>query len=416
MRLTSILSVSIAAALLLGIAGCERNATPQAALAAATARPPAPVTAAVAIARDVPVYLDEIGHITPVESVTVMPQVAGRITAVHFTEGSDVKKGDLLFELDARPFQAQLAKDEATLATNREVTAQAQREFERVEALKDTAAVPKTEYDQKKSAVATAEAQVKWAQAAVEQSKLNLEYCTIKSPIDGRTGARMVDPGNIVKANETPLVLIQRLTPIYADFTITEKDLPAVRHNMATGTLRTEVSIPNDVAEAATKPTTLQSTTTPVADNSARVGELTFLDNRVQDGTGNVRLRATLQNSDRHFWPGQFVNVRLILSVRKDAVLIPQRAIQIGQQGPYVYVVKPDSSAELRLVTPGQDQGDLVMIEKGLDAGERVIVTGQLAVTPGGKVHVEEPLPAGGPTKTASSDQSNKSETEGSRS
>lgn len=393
--------------------GCQREAAPQAATAAANERPPAPVTAAVAIARDVPIYLDEIGHAMPIESVAIMPQVPGRITAAHFTEGTDVKKGDLLFEIDARPYQAILDRDQASLGTNKELLQLAKREFDRVEALKDTPAVPKQEYDQKKSAVAQAEAQVKVAEAMLEQSKLNLEYTSIHSPIDGRTGARLVDPGNIVKANEGTLVLIQSLAPIYADFTITEKDLSAVRHNMSSGTLKTLVTIPNNVA--ATQPATQASATSQPAIADARTGTLTFLDNRVQDGTGTVKLRATLPNDDRHFWPGQFVNVRLVLAVKKDAVLIPSLAIQIGQEGPYVYVVTPQNTAELRLVAPGQEQGDLVAIDSGLSPGEKVIVSDHMAVTPGGKVNViGGDSPQANLTKTASDNSS--TETEGSRS
>jgi multidrug efflux system membrane fusion protein len=422
MRTKSILVASIAGALLLGIAGCEKKQAPQA-TPASTEAPPSPVTAAVAIARDVPAYLDEIGRTTAVESVALMAQVAGPIMASHFTEGTDVKKGDLLFEIDPRPFKAQLDKDEATLETNKQALQLAQQEFDRVEALKGTSAVPQTEYDQKKSAVAQANAQVHWAQAAVEQSKLNLTSCQIHSPIDGRTGARLVDPGNIVKANEGALVVIQKLSPIYADFTITEKDLPNVRRNMANGNLQTLVTVPfeGSTAQPATQgsataqaSTTAQAsaTTQPTAEHS---GELTFIDNKVQDGTGTVKLRATLPNTDRYFWPGQFVHVRLVLYTKKDAVLVPTSAIQTGQKGPYVYVIDKDSKAEMRLLTVGQQQGDMTVIETGLAAGERIVLTGQLMVMPGGKVAVQgDNAPAAVPTKTAESSTHN--ETEGSRS
>jgi multidrug efflux system membrane fusion protein len=412
MRSHSILIGSIAGALLFGVAGCEKHQTPQAQPAAADLG--APVTAARASARDVPVYLDEIGRTTAVESVAVMAQVAGPITASHFTEGTDVKKGDLLFEIDPRPFKAQLDKDIATLETNKQALELAKREFERVEALKGTPAVPQTEFDQKNSAVLQANAQVQWAQAAVEQSKLNLAYCSIHSPIDGRTGARLVDPGNIVKANEGSLVVIQKLAPIYADFTITEKDLPGVRRNMANGNLQTIVTVPNEAA--ATQPTTQAAQASATTQSSSvHTGELTFIDNKVQDGTGTVKLRATLPNTDRYFWPGQFVHVRLVLYTLHDAVLIPTSAIQVGQKGPYVYVIDNDSKAEMRLLTVGQQQGDMTVIENGLAAGERIVLTGQLMVMPGGKVHVAgENVPSPAPTKTA--ETSSKNETEGTRS
>ncbi len=412
MRAHSLLISSVSAALFFGIAGCQKAEQPQATPASSEA-PAAPVTAAVAIARDVPAYLDEIGRTTAVESVSLMAQVAGPITASHFTEGTNVKKGDLLFEIDPRPFKAQLDKDEATLETNKQALELAKREFERVEALKGTPAVPQTEYDQKKSAVAQAAAQVQWAIAAVEQSKLNLSYCQIRSPIDGRTGARLVDPGNIVKANEGSLVVLQRMAPIYADFTITERDLPAVRRNMANGNLKTLVSVPTE--GATTQPTTQSTSSAELAE--ARTGELTFIDNKIQDGTGTVKLRATLPNTDHYFWPGQFVKVRLVLYTKKDAVLIPTSAIQTGQKGPFVYVIDNDSKVDMRLLTVGQEQGDMTVIENGLSAGEHIVLTGQLLIMPGAKVNVVGgSAPTSAPTKMADSNANAKNETEGSRS
>jgi multidrug efflux system membrane fusion protein len=222
------------------------------------------------------------------------------------------------------------------------------------------------------------EAQVQANEAAVEQAKLNLDYCYIHSPIDGRAGMRLVDVGNVVQTNTTGLLLIQRLDPIYADFTVTEADLPEVQRQLARGTLQALVRIPSDPP------------------NNARDGKLTFVDNQVQNATGTVNLRATISNSDHHFWPGQFVNVTLVLATVKGAVLIPNQATQISQQGPYVYVVKPDSTAELRQVTLGQRQGDDVVVTKGVAPGEPVIVTGQLTVAPGGKVTVQAGAPPNG--------------------
>jgi multidrug efflux system membrane fusion protein len=190
---------------------------------------------------------------------------------------------------------------------------------------------------------------------------------------------RLVDVGNVVQPNTAGLLLIQRLDPIYADFTVTEADLPEVQHELARGTLHAVVRVPSD-------PT-----------NRAREGKLTFVDNTVQNATGTVNLRATIPNADHHFWPGQFVNVTLVLATVKNAVLIPNQATQISQQGPYVYVVKDDDTAELRVVTLGQRQGDDIVVSKGLAAGERVVLTGQLTVQPGGKVHVQEDGPANPP-------------------
>lgn len=347
-------------------AACDRQAQP------AIERPPAPVTVATAVAQDVPIYIDAVGKIAAREVVSIQPQVSGRIVKIHFTDGANLKVGDLLFTIDPRPYQAQLNQAEANLAQAAAVLELARVNFARVENLNDPRAVSRQDYDTKKNAVALAESQVRQNRAAVDSARLNLEYCTIRSPINGRAGQRQVDIGNVVSPNNGSLLVVQRLDPIYADFTITEKDLSSVQRNMASRTLKAEVRLPDD-------------------DNSARQGTLTFVDNSVQEGTGTVKLRATLANGDRRFWPGRFANVRLILATQQQAVLVPADAPQMSAKGPFVYVVKGDATAELRPVTPGQRQGDLIVINNGLKAGERVVVQGQLGVTPGGKVAIAKP-------------------------
>ena len=229
-----------------------------------------------------------------------------------------------------------------------------------------------------KSAVEVAQAQVGQGQASVETTRLDLEYCAVRSPIDGRAGHRLVDVGNVVEANKGSLLVIQRLDPIYADFTATENDLTAVQKNMARGTLRVEVRLPDEP-------------------DGPRDGGLTFLDNAVQDGTGTVKLRATIPNGDHRFWPGRFLKVRLVLSTVRDAVLVPAAAPQSSARGPFVYVVKEDSTAEMRPVTLGQRQEDRVVVTQGLTPGERVVIEGQMALTPGGRVRIAEPLASDGP-------------------
>jgi multidrug efflux system membrane fusion protein len=348
--------------------GCNR-ANPQ---AAGPQMPPPPlVTVAKAQKQDVPLYLDEIGKSGGSESVTVTPQVGGRITERHFQDGADLTKGTLLFVIDPRPYQAQLDSARASLAQAKAALALAKAQFARDEELVGSKAISKQDYDTKKNTVDVDLAQVESAEAVLETAKLNLEYCYIHSPIEGRAGARLVDVGNVVQANTTGLLLIQRLDPIYADFTVTEGDLPEVQKEMSRGSLKTLVRLPSD------------------PENRARSGKLTFLDNAVQNGTGTVNLRATMSNPDHHFWPGQFVNVRLVLATQKNAVLIPNQATQISQKGPFVYVVKPDGTADFRPVTLGQRQGDNVVITQGVAAGENVIVTGQMTVPPGGKVRVD---------------------------
>jgi multidrug efflux system membrane fusion protein len=342
-------------------------------------RPPAPVTVAKAVSQDVPIYIDAVGKMVAREVVSIQPQVSGRITKIHFTDGADVKTGDLLFTIDPRPFQAQLNQAEANLAQAEATLSLAKANFTRVESVSDPRAVSRQDYDAKKSAVVSAEAALQQSRAAVENAQLNLDYCTIRSPINGRAGQRGVDVGNVVSANNGSLLVIQRLDPIYADFTVTESELSAVQRNMANRTLVARVSLPDDTGQA-------------------REGNLTFLDNSVQDGTGTVKLRATIANRDRRFWPGRFAKVRLILAIQRDAVLVPAEASQMSAKGSFVYVVKSDSSAEQRFVKLGQRQGELVVIEQGVKSGEQVVVNGQLGVTPGGKVRIVQPAAGNNPT------------------
>jgi len=335
---------------------------------AAFERPPSPVTVATAVAGEVPLYLDEVGHTVAREVVTVQPQVSGKITELHFADGADLKKGAELFTIDPRPFEAQLNAAQANLAQSKAALDFAKIQFARVQDLVESRAIARQDYDTRKNAVDVGEAQVKQNEAALESARLNLEYTSIRSPIDGRAGRRLVDIGNVVTANMTTLLTIERMDPIYADFTVTESDFSEVQRNKAARKLRVEVRLPEE-----TKP---------------EIGELTFLDNSVQSSTGTVMLRATVPNPARHLWPGQFVNVRLVLAMLPNAVLIPSAAPQDSAKGPFVYVVKQDATAELRPVKLGQRQGDLVVVQQGLQPGERVVLNGQLGVMPGGKVRV----------------------------
>ena len=369
MKWTRAVGMIPALAVLLALSGCAKKSTQ------AAGPPPqfAPlVTVARATARDVPVYLEEIGRSGAFESVTVTPQISGRIIQRDFEDGAELKKDQLLFTIDPRPYQAQLDSAQAQLAESKAALDLANTQLKMYASIANTRAVTQMDMETRKNTVAVDEAQVQAAEAAVENAKLNMEYCYIRSPIDGRAGARLVDVGNVVQTNTTGLLLIQRMDPIYADFTVTEGDLPEVQRELARGSLKTLVRIPSDDPKR------------------ARDGKLTFLDNNVQNATGTVNLRATVPNADHHFWPGQFVNVTLVLATSKGAVLVPSEATQISQQGPYVYVVKPNDTVELRLITQGQRQGDDVVVTKGVADGERVVVTGQLTLMPGAKVHVQE--------------------------
>ncbi len=367
-------------------------------------RPPAVVTTATAQAHDVPVYLDEIGNMVTMELVSIVPQVGGKVVAVHVDDGAYVTNGQLLFEIDPRPYQAALQQAEAVLLQSKAQLTFAEADFARVRDLPPSV-VSRQDFDQKKNAVSVAEAQVAAAQAAIELARLNLEYTRIYSPLDGRAGIVLVDAGNVVKDNDAPMLVVQQLDPIYAEFTIAENDLATVRQQLfargldlgkAAENLRIEVSLPEQsprilAALSASAAATRPATPGPVP----QVGKLTFLDNTVNKNTGRVRFRATVPNSDHSLWPGQFVKVRLVLATKKDAVLIPAVAQQLSQQGPYVYVVKPDSTAQLRPIVPGQRQGELIVVESGVKPGERVIISGHTSVTPNGKVVVANAPPSG---------------------
>jgi membrane fusion protein, multidrug efflux system len=359
--------LTLAAGVLATTVACSRDNVH----AAGPAMPPPLVTAVRATAQDVPRYLDEIGRNAAFEAVTVTPQVSGRIVERHFQDGENLKRGQLLFVIDPRPYKAQVDSAQAAMAQAKAALDLAKIQFARDEEVIGQKAISQQDYDTKKNAVDVDQAQVEAAQAALETAEINLEYCYIHSPIDGRAGARLVDVGNVVQPNITSLLSIQRLDPIYANFTITEGDLPAVQKQMSSGTLKAAVRLSSD------------------PENAARGGRVEFLDNTVQNGTGTVNLRATMSNSDHHFWPGQFVDVKLVLSTEKGAVLIPSQATQISQRGPFVYVVKADDTAELRPVRLGQRQGDQVVVTDGLAANERVVLAGQMLVRPGSKVRVD---------------------------
>jgi membrane fusion protein, multidrug efflux system len=320
-----------------------------------TAQPPArPVTVAKAITKDVPLYLDEIGTCAAYETVLVQAQVSGVIITRNFQDGSDVKKGDLLFTIDPRPFQAALDQAKAQAALD-------QLNLKRQEDLRARKVISQQDYD-------TAVANAQKSQAATESAQVNLDWCYIKSPINGRVGLRNVDVGNLVGPSTPPLVSILGLDPIYTDFTVAENDLPLVRKYLG----GRNVKVQTYLADGSIAP---------------RTGDLYFIDNAVQPGSGTVKARGVTPNPDRALWPSEFVRVRFILDTLKNATLVPAQAVQVSQSGPFVFVVKPDNTVDLRPVKPGQRQeGDLTVIESGVKPDETVVVTGQLALAPGAKV------------------------------
>ena len=333
--------------------------------------PPRPVTAAQAVAKEVPLYLDEIGNCTAFETVLIQPQVSGPVVEIPFTDGADLKKGELLFKIDPQPFQAALDKAKAALEQDKAKHDYNVAQLKRSEELSRTKVTSPQDLDSARSISQASLAAVQADQATLLTAQINLNYCTILSPIDGRASKRSVDAGNIVTANTTPMLLIQRQDPIYVDFTIAENALPKVREFIAAGTLKVQASFSDDPTKK-------------------RIGRFDFLDSGVQQGSGTVRMRAVFENKDRLFWPGQFVKVRLLLDTIPNAVLIPSESLQIGNNGPFVFVIKDDKTVEMRPVKPGQRQGDLMGISEGLKPGETVVVSGQLTLAPGTSVTIQK--------------------------
>src|SRR5881392_893137 len=315
---------------------------------------PRPASVAKVVTKDVPLYLDEIGTCAAYETVQVQAQINGVIIGRHFQDGSDVKKGDLLFTIDPRPFQAALDQAKAQAELD-QVT------LKRQEDLRARKVISQQDYD-------TAVANAQKSQASTEAAQVNLDWCYIKSPINGRVGLRNVDVGNLVGPSIPSLVTIQGLDPIYTDFTVAENDLPLVRKYLG----GPNVKVQTYLADGSITP---------------RTGDLYFIDNAVQPGSGTVKARGVTPNPDRALWPSEFVRVRFILDMLKNAALVPAQAVQVSQSGPFVFVVKPDNTVDLRPVKPGQSQeGDLTVVESGVKPGETVVVTGQLALAPGAKV------------------------------
>lgn len=333
------------------ISGCGKQASKE--------PPPRTVAVAKVTAADVPLYLDEIGTCAASESVQVQAQVSGQITARHFPDGADLKKDDLLFTIDQRPYQATL---DAAKADDMLGQANLQRQLE----LKAKGVTATQDLDSAKAnAMRTA--------AAVASAQVNLDYCSIRSPINGRAGLRQVDVGNTVSAGSggAVLVTIDNLNPIYTDFTVAEPDLPLVRRYLGGKELKVLTEAEGDHVQP-------------------RAGTLYFIANTVQPGTGTVQARGVTDNPDHALWPSQFVHVRLILDTLKGAKLVPNEAVQIGQNGPYIFVVKPDSTLDLRQVKSGQRQGNLTVVSEGVKVGETVVVRGQLQLAPGAKVVAQE--------------------------
>jgi multidrug efflux system membrane fusion protein len=328
-----------------------------------------PVAVGKVMQKDVPVQIKAVGTVEAQSSVLLKPQVGGVITKIAFQEGQLVKKGDLLATIDARPFEATLAQAEANL--NKEIAqAKTARELAaRYESLVKKDYVTKEQYDQVRTNAEALEASAEADRAAVQNAKLQVNYCTIRSPISGRTGKIMVHAGNVVKANETDIVQIHQIDPIYVRFAVPEENLSDINRYQASKKLSVVAGEKSGQNRA--------------------TGTLTFIDNQVDVNTGTITLKGEFNNPKGILWPGEFVDVTLILTTRPQAVVVPSAAVESGQKGPFVFVVKPDMTAELRTVQVGDTIGDETVVEKGLNPGETVVTDGQLRLLPGSKVEVK---------------------------
>jgi multidrug efflux system membrane fusion protein len=335
------------------------------------AKPPVPVTIAIAVQKTVPEQIRAIGNVEAYNTVSIKAQVNGEIARVHFREGEDVHKGALLFTIDPRPLEAALKQSEAALAKDRAQAKFARTQVQRYGSLLKDGIVTQDQYDQLAANADAYEAAIAADRAAVDNARVQLGYCYIRSPIDGRTGNQAVKVGNLVKANDVPvLVTINQITPIYATFAVPEKELVGIKSYLGAGKLKVDAVIPND----------------PKGPES---GTISFLDNTVDTTTGTIKLKGTFANAGRRLWPGQFVNVVLTLTDHPNAVVVPTQAIQTGQQGQFVFVVKPDRTVESRAVTVGLAMGSESVIGKGLSPNETIVTDGQLRLIPGARVEVK---------------------------
>jgi len=391
------------------------------------APPSIPVNVATVIQKDVPAQLRVVGNMEAYSAVSIRALVEGELWKVYFKEGQDVQKDNLLLSIDPRPFEAALRQAEANLERDQALVQQAEanltkdlaqvtlaeanltkdlaqaknaeEQAKRYAFLVEKGYVAKEQYDQlrtnseslaatvqadraaienaqaglraDKAALENARAVVRGSRAGVETARIQLGYCSIRAPISGRTGSLLVQQGNIIKANDVPIVVINQISPIYVTFSVPEQNLPEVKKHMAAGAVKVEAVIPGD-------------------EKSPEPGILAFVDNAVDTATGTIKLKGTFNNKEKRLWPGQFVNVVLTLTTRPNAILVPSQAIQTGQEGPYVFVVKPDLTVESRPVAVDRSLDGLTVVTKGLQPGETVVTNGQLRLVPGGKVEIKK--------------------------
>lgn len=337
-----------------------------------------PVAVAKVETKDLPVYLQGLGSVEAFNTVVVKTRLDGQLVEIHFKEGQEVRQGELLAVIDPRPYQVQLSQVEATLYKDQSALKDAELNFQRFQDLYKQGIIPQQQFDTQKSLVGQLEGAVRADQANIDNVKLNLTYTRITAPVSGRVGLRQVDMGNMVHASDpNGLLVITQLHPIAVIFTLPEDNLPAVSQHLRTRPLQTDAYSRDDRNKLAT-------------------GKLLTIDNQIDPATGTGKLKAVFENTESALWPNQFVNIHLLLEVRKNSIVLPAAAIQRGPQGTYVFVVKPDKTADMRKVAVAMSEGDVSAITSGVNPGELVVTDGQDKLQPGSRVEIRSGGPAPG--------------------
>jgi len=340
--------------------------------AQAPPKPPVPVTAATVIQKTVPVQIKTIGNVEAYSTVSVKSQIGGILNHVHFREGQDVNKDALLFTIDPRPYEAALRQAEANLAKDNAQLENSREEVRRYAELVKKGYVAQEQYDQIRTNAASFEATVNADRAVVENARLQLKYCYIYSPLNGRTGNLFANEGNLIKANaDNPMVVVNQIQPIYVTFAVAEQYLSEIKKYMSGGKVMVNAFISK-------------------GEDNPEEGTLTFVDNTVDVATGTIKMKATFANKNKRLWPGQFIDVVMVLTTQSNALVVPTQSIQTGQKGQYVFVIKNDLTVEDRLVTAGRTFNSETVIDKGLQTGEKVVTDGQLRLVPGAKVQMKD--------------------------